>query len=68
MKRTLDKIKHKDKQESYKTVAQLKYFGTNLTNENYIYEEITNRLNSRNACYHLVQNLCLPVFYPEVQI
>ena len=28
-----------------------------LTNQNSIQEEIKNRLNSRNACYHSVQNL-----------
>jgi len=65
MKRTQDKIKQKDKQESYKTVAQFKYFGTTLTNQNYIYEEITSRLNSRNACYHLVQNLLSSSFLPR---
>ena len=31
--------------------------GTTLTNQNSIQEEIKNRLNSGNACYHSVQNL-----------
>ena len=31
--------------------------GTTVTNENSVGEEIKNRLNSGNACYHSVQNL-----------
>ena len=38
-------------------VEEFKYLGTTLTNENSIAEEITSRLSSGNACYHLVQNL-----------
>jgi hypothetical protein len=30
-----------------------------VTNQNCIHEEIMNRLNLRNACYHAVQNLQL---------
>jgi len=33
------------------------YLGTILTNQNSVAEEIKSRLKSRNACYHLVQNL-----------
>jgi hypothetical protein len=33
------------------------HFGTTITNENLIQEEIKMRLNSGNACYHSVQNL-----------
>ena len=36
---------------------KFKYLETVLTNENYIHEEIKNRLKSGNACYHSVQNL-----------
>ena len=32
-------------------------FGNNLTNQNYIAEEIKSRLRSGNACYYTVQNL-----------
>jgi len=39
------------------TVEQFEYLGTVLTNQNSIQEEIKNRLQSRNACYHSVQNL-----------
>jgi hypothetical protein len=33
------------------------YFGTTLTNQSLIQEEIKRRLNSGNVCYHSVQNL-----------
>jgi hypothetical protein len=38
-------------------VAQFRYFGKTVTNENLIQEEIKRRLNSGNACYLSVQNL-----------
>jgi hypothetical protein len=38
-------------------VSQFKYLGTTVTNQNLIQEEIKRRLNSGNACYHLVQSL-----------
>jgi hypothetical protein len=48
--------------ESFEIVEQFKYFGTNLTNQN-SNNEIKSRLNSMNAYFQLVQNLCLPVCY-----
>jgi hypothetical protein len=33
------------------------YFGTTLTDQNCMHEEIKSRLNSGNACYHSVQSL-----------
>ena len=42
---------------SFERTAEFKYLRTILTNQSSIQEEITSRLKSRNACYHLVQNL-----------
>jgi ribosomal protein S2 len=41
----------------FENVAQFRYFGTTITNQNLIQEEIKRRLNLGNACYHSVENL-----------
>jgi hypothetical protein len=38
-------------------IAVRAYFGTTITNQNLIQEEIKRGLNSGNVCYYSVQNL-----------
>ena len=42
---------------SIERVEEFKYLGTNLTNQNFIQEEIKSRLKLGNACYYSVQSL-----------
>jgi hypothetical protein len=42
---------------SSENVAQFKYLGATVTNQNSMQEEINRRLNSGNAYYHSIQNL-----------
>jgi hypothetical protein len=41
----------------FENVEQFRYLGMMRTNQNLIQEEIMERLNSSNACYHSEQNL-----------
>jgi hypothetical protein len=51
---------------SFERVEQFEYLGATATNQNYNQEEIKSRFKSRNACYHSVQNLGVPVCYPKI--
>jgi len=51
---------------TFERVEEFKYLGTTLTILNSIAEDIKSRLRSGNACYHSVQNLCLPDCYPKI--
>jgi ribosomal protein S2 len=42
---------------SCENVAQFRYLGGPVTNQNLIQEEMKRRLNTGNACYHSIQNL-----------
>jgi hypothetical protein len=50
---------------SIERVEEFKYLGTTLTDQNYIQEEIKNRLKLGNACSHSVQNIFLSICYPK---
>jgi hypothetical protein len=41
----------------FENVAQFRYLGSKITNQNLMQEEIKRRLNSGSVCYHSVQKL-----------
>ena len=56
----------KNDNSSFERVEEFKYLGITLTYQNSIQEEIKSRMKSGNACYHSVQNFCLPVCYLKI--
>jgi hypothetical protein len=54
--------------ETFENVTTFKYKGTTLTNQNGIYDEIKNRLNSGNACYYSVQNMSSRLILKKLKI
>jgi len=49
----------------FEMVEEFKYLGTTLTNQNSVQKEIKSRLNSRNACYHSIQNILSSSLLPK---
>jgi hypothetical protein len=50
--------------KSFERVVKL---GTALIDQNFSYKETKSRMKLGSACYRLLQNLCLPIFYPKIQ-
>ena len=55
----------KNDNSTLEKLDELKYLGTNLTNQNSIQEEIKSRLKSGNACCHSVQNILSASLLPK---
>jgi hypothetical protein len=49
-------------------VSQFKYWGTTVTNQNLVQEEIKRRLNAGNVCYYSVTNIWYAVKNVKIRI
>jgi hypothetical protein len=49
----------------FENVAEFRYLGMKVTNQNFIQEEVKRKLNLGNACYHSVQNLSFYCLMPK---
>jgi hypothetical protein len=60
LKKAGQKLGREIANRSLEGVAEFKYLGTALTDQNCMQEEIKSRLNSESACYHSVQSFVFP--------
>jgi len=59
-------IRYKIDNSLFEGVKKFICLGINLTNQNFIQEEIKSRLKSGNDCYHSAQNLLSSSFLSKI--
>ena len=53
--------------KSFKNTTKVEYWGAALTHQSSNEKEINRKLNSRNACYHSVQDSVFPFAIQKLQ-